>query len=106
MRFFLDHDVPRQIAEALRRHGYEVGVLRDELATTTADDQVLAHAIKTDRVLITCNRDDFLALSRSHTHPGIIILIRRRTSISEQGHLLHLLETAGEPGISGNVNFA
>jgi predicted nuclease of predicted toxin-antitoxin system len=106
VRFFLDHDVPRQIADVLQRPGHEIGILRDELPVTTADEQVLAHAISTDRILITCNRDDFLALSQAQSHPGIIILIRRRTSTAEQGYLLQLLRNAGEPGIAGNINFA
>lgn len=106
MRFFLDHDIPRQIADVLVRHRHEVGLLRDELSTTAPDDEVLAHAAATDRILITCNRDDFLALARGRAHPGMIILIRRRTSVAEQGHLLRLIETAGEAGIAGNINFA
>ncbi|MCH7226451.1 DUF5615 family PIN-like protein [Haloferula sp. A504] len=106
MRIFLDHDVPRQIAEALERHGHEVGQLKDELPMDAPDSAVLDHAIRTGRVLITCNRDDFIREAENREHAGLIILIRRRSSVAEQGHLLRLLRIAGEDGITGNINFA
>ena len=106
MRFFLDHDVPRQIGEVLARHGHDVALLKTELPPTSEDEEVLFHAIQTGRVLITCNRDDFLKLVRDRRHPGLVILIRRNSSVAEQGHLLRLLEMAGESGLAGNVNFA
>jgi len=106
MRFFLDHDVPRQIGEVLARHGYEVAVLKSELPTIATDEEVFAHACLSGRILITCNRDDFLRLAKDTDHPGLIILIRRRSSVAEQGHLLRLIATAGESGLSGNINFA
>lgn len=106
MRFFLDHDVPRQIGEALLRHGHDAVFVKSELSTTAIDEEVLAHAFSTGRILITCNRDDFLKLVKSLPHPGLIILVRRHSSVAEQGHLLRLIATAGEIGLTGSVNFA
>jgi predicted nuclease of predicted toxin-antitoxin system len=106
VRFFLDHDVPRPVADALLRHGHDVVVLQDALPVTSTDEQVFTHAITEGRVLVTCNRDDFLELAGSREHPGLIILIRRRSSVAEQGHLLRLLDRAGGSGIAGNINFA
>jgi hypothetical protein len=56
--------------------------------------------------LITCNRDDFLTLSQSTAHAGIVILVRRRSRAQERAALVQLLDKAGESGIVGNVNFA
>jgi predicted nuclease of predicted toxin-antitoxin system len=106
VRFFLDHDVPRQIAEVLQRHGHDVVVLKEALPVETPDEDVIGHAARSGRILITCNRDDFLVLAAGREHMGLIILIRRRSSVAEQGHLLRLLQVAGEEGISGNINFA
>ena len=106
MRFFLDHDVPRPIADALLRHGHDVVVLQDALPVTSTDEQAFAHAIAEGRVLVTCNRDDFLQLAENREHPGLIFLIRRRSAVAEQGHLLRLIDRAGESGIAGNINFA
>lgn len=106
MKFFVDHDVPRPVADALLRHGHDVVVLRDALPITSDDDEVFGHAIATGRVMVTCNRDDFLRLARDRSHPGLIILIRRRSAVAEQGHLLRLIDRSGEGGIAGNINFA
>jgi hypothetical protein len=57
-------------------------------------------------LMLICNRDDFLELAARHSHPGLIILIRRRTRHAECAHLLALLTRAGESGLNGNINFA
>jgi len=106
VRFLVDHDVPRPVADALLRHGHDVVLLHKVLPVTSSDEEVFAHAIDTQRVMITCNRDDFLQLAKNRSHPGLIILIRRRSSVAEQGHLLRLIDRAGESGIHGNINFA
>ena len=44
---------------------------------------VLPYAHAHGAVFVTCNRDDFLALRPEGEHPGIVILIRRRTRQAE-----------------------
>jgi len=61
---------------------------------------------KTIYVLITCNRDDFLAAAQKISHAGLIILIRRSARVRERVALLRLLDKAGEQGIRENINFA
>jgi predicted nuclease of predicted toxin-antitoxin system len=85
---------------------HNVVLLHDALPATSSDEEVFAHAIDTQRVMTTCNRDDFLQLAKKRSHPGSIILSRMRSSVAEQGHLLRLIDRAGESGISGNINFA
>jgi predicted nuclease of predicted toxin-antitoxin system len=104
--FFLDHDVPDEAARLLRNLNHEVVLLREVLPQTTSDPEVFAYAIEHDYLLLTCNRDDFLDLARGQTHPGIVILIRRRTRQAEAAHLIQLIEKAGENGLRGNINFA
>jgi len=106
VRFLLDHDVPRPVADALLRHGHDVVVLQDALPITSNDEEVFAHAIETGRVMVTCNRDDFLQLAKNREHRGLLILIRRRSAVAEQGHLLRLIDRAGDTGIAGNINSA
>ena len=106
MRFFLDHDVPSEIARVLRAEGHHVVELRDVLATGALDQEVLQCAQDHGMLMVTCNRDDFLALAAQHPHPGLIVLIRRRTRQAECAHLLRLLDLAGESGLCGNINFA
>ena len=80
--------------------------LIEVLPVTPLDPAVFVHARTHGLVMVTCNRRDFLPLAQAGSHPGLIILIRRKTRQSECAHLLQLLRKAGEPGIHGNVNFA
>jgi predicted nuclease of predicted toxin-antitoxin system len=106
VRFFLDHDVPAEIARVLRTERHEVVELRDVMNTTASDEDVFHQARTLGMLMLTCNRDDFLALAALHPHPGLIVLIRRRTRHAECAHLLALLDRAGESGLAGNINFA
>ena len=107
MKFLLDHDVPADLAVALRTVGHEAVRLVEVLAANASDNQVWAHACDHQRILITCNRDDFLALAKTtEIHPGLIILTRRRTRQAEASHVLVLLKNAGEQGLANNINFA
>ena len=77
------------------------------LPITTPDEEVFGYACSQRLILISCNRDHFLALARrTQDHPGLIILIRRRTRQLECAHLSVLLQRAGEEGLRNNVNFA
>jgi len=106
VRFFLDHDVPVELARMLRLKGHDLQVLDEVLPETTDDLPALRHAVKGQRVVITCNRRDFLRLARTEPHVGMIILIRRRTRLAECASVPRFLERAGESGITNNINFA
>ena len=106
MRFFLDHDVPRQLVDVLRRHGHEVELVPEVMSPEANDEDVFAYAVKKRAIMLTCNRNDFLALAADRSHFGLIVLIRRRSALSEAGHLLELLGKAGASGLDGNINFA
>ena len=106
MKFLLDHDVPDDVAFSLEALGHEVVKLREGLLVRTPDDEVLRQADLRQCLLITCNRDDFLAVDGRVPHQGIIVLIRRRSRALERAALVRLLDTAGESGLRGNINFA
>jgi len=106
VRFFLDHDVPTEVAGVLRRESHEVIELRDVLPVRADDREALAYAFAHRLFVITCNRDDFLKLALQQPNPGVIILIRRNSRQMECGHLLTLLDRAGGSGLAGNINFA
>ena len=107
MKFFLDHDVPGNIALLLRHWGHEAAVLREVLPITATDDEAFAYARANAMITITCNRDDYLALAARHPeHRGWIILLRRRSRQIETSRLLTLLKNAGDQGLGNNINFA
>jgi predicted nuclease of predicted toxin-antitoxin system len=106
VKFLLDHDVPAAVKDALERHEHDVIRLTDLLPRTASDEAVFAAAQSNQRVMITCNRDDFLKLAAKGPHLGLIILIRRRSPQAECANLLRLIRKAGEQGLQGNINFA
>ena len=106
MRFLFDHDVPIGTAYGLSAQGHEVLRLRDLIDPKTTDEEVLRYAAQNDYVLSTCNRDDFLAVAKTISHAGLIILISRSSRVRERVALIRLLDKAGEDGIRQNVNFA
>lgn len=106
MRFFLDHDVPTEVARVLKQEGHEATELREVLPVGASDAEAFQFARQNDFFMITCNRDDYLALAAQEAYCGLIILFRRRTRQAECANLLALLDRAGESGLTGNINFA
>ncbi len=106
MTFLFDNDVPDDLAHVLRQLGHTVVLLREVLPTTTTDPDVLAHAYAKQMILITCNRDDFVALAASQPYHGIIVVFRRKSRTAERAALVRLLENAGEQGLANNITFA
>lgn len=106
MKFLFDHDVPDDLGHVLRQLTHSVVLLREVLPGTTPDHGVLAHAAANGLVLITCNRDDFVALALAQPHHGLIVLVRRKSRAAERAALVRLLEKTGEQGLAQNVNFA
>jgi predicted nuclease of predicted toxin-antitoxin system len=106
VKFLLDHNVPDDAAFSLEALGHVVFKLREVLPAPTPNDEVLQLAGERDCVLITCNRDDFLAAAGRVAHHGIIILIRRKSRVLERAASVRLLDSAGESGLSDNINFA
>jgi predicted nuclease of predicted toxin-antitoxin system len=102
----LEDDVPEGLSYLLEQLGHQVTVLRQALPRDAPDEAVLKWAYESGCVLLTCNRDDFLELATKQPHPGIVVVIRRRTRAAKRAALFRLLERAGETGLTNNINFA
>lgn len=81
MRFLLDEDLPPEAARAARGMGLDVASVHELARTGLSDEQQLAFAAAERRILVTRNRDDFIALTRSfyatgRAHAGILIVSR------------------------------
>ncbi len=71
MNFFLDHDVPVDVGRMLRLKGHGIQYLHEVLPKTADDLSSLRYAVSRGKVVITCNRGDFLQLAASEPHAGI-----------------------------------
>jgi len=106
VKLLFDHDMPDDLGHVLRHLGHTVVLLREVLPNTTPDAEILAYAAHHELVMVTCNRDDFMALAQSQPHHGLIVLFRRKSRAAERAALIRLLEKAGEQGLAQNINFA
>ena len=106
MRFLVDEDVAVEAVRCLRQAGHEALQVAEVLGVSTDDVDIWRHAVETQSIVVTCNRQDFLDLAGSESLTGLIILNPRRTRQAECRHLLQLLAKAGEAGLQGNINFA
>lgn len=102
----MDEDVAMEVVRCLRQAGHEVSLVTEVLGVRTDDVDIWHHAVRTETIVVTCNRQDFLKLAGTAPETGVIILNRRRTRQAECRHVLELLSSAGEVGLLGNINFA
>jgi predicted nuclease of predicted toxin-antitoxin system len=75
LRFFCDHWVPLEIADALRQFGCDVELLRDHLPTRAPDADVIAKAQELESILVSLNGDfaDIVAY-RPEAYGGIVAI--------------------------------
>ena len=102
----MDEDVAVEVARCLQQAGHEVALVTEVLGVRTDDVDIWHHAVRTETIVVTCNRQDFLELAGTAPETGLFILHRRRTRQAECSHVLELLSKAGEAGLRNNINFA
>jgi hypothetical protein len=82
-RFYLDEDVPHSAAAIGAALGLDIVAARDAQPSLPQDDPIhLQTAARDRRVMVTYNRDDFLAATRDAfaagaPHAGLLILTRK-----------------------------
>lgn len=94
-RFYLDEDVPHHSAQVGAGLGLDVLAARDAHSALPQDDPVhLSTAACDGRVMVTCNRDDYLVATRDAfasgtPHAGLLILTRKLPR--DPGRVAHAL---------------
>ncbi|HNQ90964.1 MAG TPA: DUF5615 family PIN-like protein [Verrucomicrobiota bacterium] len=106
MRFLIDEDVAVEVVRCLQLAGHHTSLVADVLGMRTDDADVWWYAVRTEAIVVTCNRRDFLELAGTEPATGLIVLTRRRTRQAECRRLLDLLARAGEAGLQNNINCA
>ena len=70
MKFLVDEDVAIEAARCLRQAGHEVLLVPEVLGVRTDDVDIWRHAVQTQSIVVTCNRQDFLELASTDQPPG------------------------------------
>jgi predicted nuclease of predicted toxin-antitoxin system len=76
IKFYSNENLPMDMVKELRQHGYDILTSQEagQANQGISDEDVLTFATQNQRVVITLNREDFIALHRSGiSHLGIII---------------------------------
>lgn len=66
-----DEHTERRVARSLRTQGHDVEMVVDVLGPGVSDDEIVARASRTDRLILTSDTD-FLAEYRVEEHAGIL----------------------------------
>jgi len=96
VRFYLDEDVPHGAAAIGTELGLDIVAARDAQPSLPQDDPVhLSTAARDGRVMVTYNRNDFLAATREafqtgSPHAGLLILTRKLPR--DPARIAHALE--------------
>jgi predicted nuclease of predicted toxin-antitoxin system len=81
MKFLLDQNVERRLASFLKNLGHDVKVVGIDYPAGMLDQEVLSHAYKESRILLTNDKGDFgeLIFRNHHPHSGVILFRRMRS---------------------------
>lgn len=94
----LDADVPPALADALRKLGYDVVAASGDAALESLNDaDLLAEALRQNRILVTFNVADFVVLTRElarvhRAHAGVILIHSRTFARSDVGGIARNLD--------------
>src|SRR5262245_45841556 len=83
IRFHLDENCHRAIAEGLRRRGVDVTTTPEAGLLNATDDEQLAYARPRGRVIFTQDRDFLRLHAEGEPHPGIAYCDKDTKSIGE-----------------------
>jgi predicted nuclease of predicted toxin-antitoxin system len=97
MKFLLDQNIERRLATFLKNLGHDVKVVSVEYPAGILDQEVLSHAYKETRILLTNDKGDFgeLIFRHHHPHSGVILFRRMRSGdmLTKQQRLSFVLQT-------------
>jgi predicted nuclease of predicted toxin-antitoxin system len=85
MKFLLDQNAERRLASFLRDLGHDVKIVAVDFPPDIPDEEVLAHAFKEQRIVITNDKGDFgeLIFRFLQPHAGVILFRRMRSGDME-----------------------
>lgn len=101
MKFLIDECLSPKLVRVANARGFEAYHVAHRGWSGESDSKILRRLVAADLILVTNNRDDFLALiKRTEIHPGIIVIVENVRSARQ----VELFETALEYcGITGDL---
>jgi predicted nuclease of predicted toxin-antitoxin system len=97
IRFHLDENCDRAIAEGLRRRGVDVTTTAAAALLSAADDPQLAYGLAQERVIFTQDRDFLRLHAAEQPHAGLAYCGKDTKGIGEINHGLVLIWELLEP---------
>ena len=97
IRFHLDENCHRAIAEGMRRRGVDVTTTPDIGLSRASDEQQIAYAQALKRVIFTQDRDFLKLHAAGIAHPGIAYCDKDAKSVGEIITMLILIWEVYEP---------
>ena len=83
IRFHLDENCHRAVAEGLRRRGIDVSTTPEAGLRSATDDEQLSYGLAQGRIIFTQDRDFLRIHMAGSPHPGIVYCPKDRKSIGE-----------------------
>ncbi len=106
IRFHLDESMPNSVAEALRHRGLDVTTSQSAQLLGASDEDQLAFAMQTGRVIVTRDQDFLRLNSRGSTHAGIVFWTERQRTIGQlAGALATLTNDVTAADLRNQVRF-
>jgi predicted nuclease of predicted toxin-antitoxin system len=106
---FLDEDVHSQLAQALRRRGYDVVHAQELDRKGRSDNEQLQFAVRERRCFLTFNVRDFTLLHNEyaqHSQEHFGIIVSKQLSFRETlSRLLNFLRLASEDTVRNRIQF-
>jgi predicted nuclease of predicted toxin-antitoxin system len=97
VKLLIDENLSPSVALKLRQSGLDAMHVRERGLLAATDAEVFAKAFSEDRVVVTSNVDDFLALAHAvEIHPGIVLVEDGELLRSEQEMVIRLAAAALE----------
>ncbi|MEO7217994.1 MAG: DUF5615 family PIN-like protein [Gemmatimonadaceae bacterium] len=76
MKFLIDECLSPKLVRVANARGFEAYHVAHRGWSGESDSKILRRLVAADLILVTNNRDDFLALiKRTEIHPGIIVIV-------------------------------
>jgi predicted nuclease of predicted toxin-antitoxin system len=96
MRLFLDEDLSDVVAQIARNLGLDACSVHEVDRRGLSDDEQFEYAADHEMVMVTRNRDDYLALNAQHQEAGTpnngLLIVTRALPADQHARIAHTLQ--------------